>query len=345
MDDRLKALEEEAVAALEQVKDQAGLDAFKSKFTGRKGQLTALLRQMKELPPEERPAFGQAANQLKQRLLELVEQKAKALKAQVKAPKAKGGVQKVPQTPDLTLPGRARRRGHLHPLKQVMEEFLAIFVKLGYQVVEGPVVEDYKYNFDLLNYEEGHPALDEQESFYLGPRTLLRTQTSAVQPRVMLTQQPPLRVVSPGRVHRRDAVDATHSHTFHQLEGFAIDRGLTFGDLKGTLLTFAREVFGEDIQLRFRPDFFPFTEPSAEGALTCVLCRGKGCRVCSGTGWIEVFGAGMIDPNVLSACGLDPEEWQGFAFGFGVDRFAMLKHGIEDIRLLFSGDTRFLEQF
>lgn len=346
--DKLAQLEAEAHQALAAVDSQAAIDAFKNEFTGRNGALTALLKSVRDVPADQRAAFGQAANKLKNELEAALAEKAEHLKqARVAAPasKSKGASTLLPATPDVTLPGRSRKMGHFHPLTQVMDEFLDLFVRLGYEVVEGPIVEDYRYNFDLLNYEDGHPALDEQESFYLGPRCLLRTQTSAVQPRAMLAKEPPMRIVSPGRVHRRDAVDATHSHTFHQLEGFVIDRGITFSDLKGTLLTFVREIFGPETRLRFRPDFFPFTEPSAEGAMTCMLCKGAGCRVCGGSGWIEVFGAGMIDPNVLAGCGIDPEEWSGFAFGFGVDRFTMLRYGIEDIRLLFSGDVRFLEQF
>ncbi len=245
----------------------------------------------------------------------------------------------------MTRPGRAPRVGKRHPLLQTLDDMIAIFLGLGFRVAEGPEVEDYYHSFGALNYPEYHPAMDEQMTFYAGPEVLLRSQTSTVQIRAMEQMQPPVRIIVPGRCYRRDTVDATHCHTFYQLEGLLVDEGITFADLKGTMQIFAREIFGERCQVRFRPDFFPFTEPSAEVALSCTLCDGSGCRVCSGTGYLEVGGAGQVDPNVLANVGYDTEKYTGYAFGVGVERFTMLRHGIDDIRLFYSGDMRFLRQF
>ena len=326
--------------ALEQIQSaDADLEQIKIKYLGKKGELTAVLRGMGALSAEERPLVGQLANEVRteieQALGEKTEQrKAAALEAQLKSEKL-----------DVTMPGTPTPVGHLHPLTQVQRELEDIFIGMGFSIAEGPEVELDYYNFQALNIPENHPARDTQDTFYIADNVLLRSQTSPVQVRTMEHQKPPIRVISPGRVYRSDALDATHSPLFHQLEGLVVDKGITMGDLKGTLEIFAKKMFGESTKIRFRPHHFPFTEPSAEVDVSCYVCGGKGCRLCKGEGWIEILGAGMVHPFVLSNCGIDPEEYSGFAFGLGVERIAMKKYGIDDIRLFYENDERFLEQF
>lgn len=335
MIDRLKSMAEAARAALAAAQTQDDVESARVRFLGRKGELRELQQGIKDLPDDQRPEAGRLINQVKAELEALLQARSDELAA--------GGG--PADALDVTLPGRIGRVAGRHPLLQVRQDMIEIFLGLGYEVAEGPEVENYHYAFEALNYPDDHPAMDEQMTFYLEDDVVLRSQTSTVQIRVMERRQPPVRVVVPGRCFRRDTVDATHSHTFHQLEGLCVDEGITFADLKGTLLAFARGMFGPDVRVRFRPDFFPFTEPSAEFAVSCYICAGEGCRVCSGTGWLELGGAGMVDPNVLAGVGYDTERYTGFAFGVGIERFAMLRYGIEDMRLLYSGDMRMLGQF
>ena len=328
------------VEALEQINSaDANLDEIRIKYLGKKGELTAVLRGMGALTPEERPIVGQLANEVREAIetalnAKKTEEQAKALEAQLKAEKL-----------DVTMPGVAAPVGHIHPLTRAQRELEDIFIGMGFSIAEGPEVELDYYNFQALNIPENHPARDTQDTFYITDNILLRSQTSPVQVRVMEHQKPPIRIISPGRVYRSDALDATHSPLFHQLEGLVIDKGITMGDLKGTLEVFAKKMFGEGTQIRFRPHHFPFTEPSAEVDVSCFVCGGKGCRLCKGEGWIEILGAGMVHPFVLSNCGIDPEEYSGFAFGLGIERITMARYGIDDIRLFYENDERFLEQF
>ncbi len=339
MEDKLRALGDEARQAIQQADDKQQLEQVRIKYLGRQGHLRQIMQSIGDLPAQQRPVVGQLANQVSRELERLLAQRATELEAA--ATETDKGARKI----DVTLPGRGPRVGKQHPLMATLEEMIDIFLGLGFVVAEGPEVENYYYSFEALNYPEFHPAMDEQMTFYITDDVLLRSQTSPVQIRVMEQQPPPVRIVAPGRCFRRDTVDATHCHTFYQLEGLLVDEGVTFADLKGTLEIFAHEMFGPECHMRFRPDFFPFTEPSAEIALTCIICGGEGCRVCSGTGWLEVGGSGMVDPNVLAKVGYDTEKYTGWAFGVGVERFAMLRYGIDDIRLFYSGDMRFLEQF
>ena len=339
MDDKLNALAEEGRNAIQQAADERQLEEIRVKYLGRRGELRQIMQDIGQLPAEQRPVVGQLANEARRKLERLLEQRREQLEVQV------AEAERATEILDITLPGRAPRVGKRHPLLATLDEMIEIFLGLGFTVAEGPEIESYYYSFEALNYPEFHPAMDEQMTFYISDDVLLRSQTSPVQIRVMEQQQPPVRVMAPGRCFRRDTVDATHCHTFYQLEGLLVDEGVTFADLKGTLEVFAREMFGPQCHMRFRPDFFPFTEPSAEIALTCILCAGKGCRVCSDSGWLEVGGSGMVDPNVLAKVGYDTERYTGWAFGVGVERFAMLRYGIDDIRLFYSGDMRFLEQF
>jgi phenylalanyl-tRNA synthetase alpha chain len=349
MKEQLQALAGEARKAIEQATTPQDLETVRVAFLGRKsGRLRDLMSSLGTLPPEERPAAGQLAQAVQKEIEDLLAahagQVSEVPKAEKKAKPATRAAAEADRL-DVTLPGRATRVGTRHPVLATMDELIAIFLGLGYKVAEGPEVESHYYAWEALNYPDDHPAMDEQMTFYLENGLLLRSQTSTMQIRTMQVEPPPVAYIVPGRTYRRDRVDATHHHTFYQLEGFKVARGITFGDLKGTLIAFARALFGESMNVRVRPDFFPFTEPSAEFALTCTLCGGTGCRTCSGTGWLEVGGCGVIDENVLRNVGYDPEEVSGFAFGFGIDRFAMLRHRIEDIRLLWSGDMRFLRQF
>ncbi|MBR2721470.1 MAG: phenylalanine--tRNA ligase subunit alpha [Clostridia bacterium] len=337
MKEKLTSIRQEALALIAQ--DGADLEQIKIKYLGKKGELTAVLRGMGALSAEERPVVGQLANEVRADIEAALGEKAQqlrasALEAQLKAEKL-----------DVTMPGSAPAVGHLHPLTQVQRELEDIFIGMGFSIAEGPEVELDYYNFQALNIPENHPARDTQDTFYIAENVLLRSQTSPVQVRTMEHQKPPIRIISPGRVYRSDALDATHSPLFHQLEGLVVDKGITMGDLKGTLEIFAKKMFGESTRIRFRPHHFPFTEPSAEVDVSCYVCGGKGCRLCKGEGWIEILGAGMVHPFVLSNCGIDPEEYSGFAFGLGVERIAMKKYGIDDIRLFYENDERFLEQF
>lgn len=339
MEYEVEAAGDEAAREIAAAKDLEALEAVRVKYLGRKGRLREFTRRLPELSDDARRELGQVINRVRGRVQALLERRRAELEAAAEAQEL------AAERVDVTLPGRAPRIGHRHPLLATLEEMIEIFLGLGFQVAEGPEIETYYYSFPALNYPEWHPAMDEQMTFYITDELLLRSQTSTVQVRVMEKQEPPVRIVVPGRCFRRDTVDATHSHTFYQLEGLLVDEGVTFADLKGTLEVFAREMFGPDCHMRFRPDFFPFTEPSAEIALTCLQCKGEGCRVCKGSGWLEVGGSGMVDPNVLENVGYDSEKYTGWAFGVGVERFAMLRHGIDDIRLFYSGDMRFLEQF
>ena len=326
--------------ALEQLQnDSVDTEQIKIKYLGKKGELTAVLRGMGSLTPEERPIIGQLANEVRADIEAALNEKTKALQAKALEEKLKS------EKLDVTMPGTPAPMGHRHPLTQVQRELENVFIGLGFSIAEGPEVELDYYNFQALNIPENHPARDTQDTFYITENVLLRTQTSPVQVRTMEHQKPPIRVISPGRVYRSDALDATHSPLFHQLEGLVVDKGITMGDLKGTLEIFAKKMFGENTKIRFRPHHFPFTEPSAEVDVSCFVCGGKGCRLCKGEGWIEILGAGMVHPFVLSNCGIDPEVYSGFAFGLGLERITMAKYGIDDIRLFYENDERFLEQF
>jgi phenylalanyl-tRNA synthetase alpha chain len=330
---RVRAGEELARAAT-----AADLEAIRVKYLGRNGEITQLLRSLASVPAAERPALGRRANELKTELEATVLERLETARAEDR--RRRLAAARV----DVTLPGRRPPVGTLHPLTQVQDEIVSIFMGLGFSVAEGPEIESDYYNFEALNIPRDHPARDMQDTFYLSEDTLLRTHTSPVQIRVMQAERPPLRYVFPGRVYRRDA-DQTHSPMFHQVEGLAVDRNITMGDLKGTLELFAQEMFGARSRIRFRPSFFPFTEPSAEVDVRCFLCGGRGCRVCQQSGWLEILGSGMVHPRVLRNVGYDPEEVTGWAFGMGVDRVAMLKYGIDDIRTFFDNDLRFLRQF
>ena len=335
---RVEAVAAEARAAIGAAASSAELEAIRVRYLGRSGEVTQILKSLGSLAPEERPQVGAAANEAKRELEELLERRLDAARA------AERRRQRERERPDLTLPGRRPPRGSLHPLTRVREEIVTIFTGLGFSVAEGPEIETDAYNFEALNIPRDHPARDMQDTFYLSPETLLRTHTSPVQIRAMRAQKPPVRIICPGVVYRRDA-DITHSPMFHQVEGLAVDRDVTMADLKGTLDLFAREMFGPRSKIRFRPSFFPFTEPSAEVDVVCFLCAGAGCRVCTQSGWLEILGSGMVHPQVLKNVGYDPEEVTGWAFGMGVERIAMLKYGVDDIRLFFENDLRFLSQF
>ncbi len=326
------------MAGLAAARSADELEALRVKYLGRQGLLTQLLRSIPSLPPEERPALGRQANEAKAKIEALLAERLAELR------RAERQRTLAAQRFDLTLPGRRPPVGPLHPLTQVLDEIIEIFLGLGFAVAEGPEVESDFYNFEALNIPKDHPARDMQDTFYLSDDVLLRTHTSPVQIRTMEAQRPPVRIICPGKVYRRDA-DITHSPMFHQVEGLAVDRDVSMGDLKGTLELFAREMFGPKTRIRFRPSFFPFTEPSAEVDVRCFLCGGEGCRVCTQSGWLEILGSGMVHPRVLRTVGYDPEEVIGWAFGMGVERIAMLKYGIDDIRLFFENDLRFLSQF
>ena len=336
METQLRALQQEALDALEQATDSASLEAFRITYLGRKGgHLTAILRQLGSAAPEERPRLGQLANEIKADIERRFDER-----KQLFGGGARGGEQQT----DLSLPGRYLPFGSLHPITQVMEEICSIFEGLGFAVAEGPDVEADYYNFEALNIPQHHPARDMHDTFYVTDSILLRTHTSPMQARIMEKQDPPLRYISPGKVYRCDS-DITHTPMFHQVEGFLVDRDVSFADLKGVLTSFSQRMFRSDLALRFRPSFFPFTEPSAEVDIACVICGGPGCRVCKQTGWLEILGSGLIDPAVLTQVGYDPDIYSGFAFGMGVERIAMLKYGIDDIRLYYENDLRFLSQF
>jgi phenylalanyl-tRNA synthetase alpha chain len=335
---RVDTVAGEARAAIGRAGSSSELEAIRVKYLGRSGELTQILKSLGTLPAAERPQVGAAANEAKRELEALLDARlAETLELERRRQRARA-------RPDLTLPGRRPPHGGLHPLTRVRDEIVAVFMGLGFSVAEGPQIETDAYNFEALNIPRDHPARDMQDTFYLSPETLLRTHTSPVQIRTMRAQRPPVRVICPGVVYRRDA-DITHSPMFHQVEGLAVDTNVTMADLKGTLELFAREVFGARSKIRFRPSFFPFTEPSAEVDVLCFLCGGEGCRVCSQSGWLEILGSGMVHPQVLRNVGYDPEAVTGWAFGMGIERIAMLKYGVDDIRLFFENDLRFLEQF
>lgn len=315
------------------------LDELRIKYLGKKGELTAILKQMGKLSAEERPVLGQLANKIRQDIEEAITSKMNSLKSKEKELKM------ASETIDITLPGKKPEAGKLHPLKIVENEIREIFLGMGFSVADGPEVEYDYYNFEALNLPPDHPARDTQDTFYITDNILLRTQTSSVQVHVMENQKPPIRIISPGCVYRSDAVDATHSPLFHQIEGLVVDKGITMADLKGTLETLMKKLYGNDCKIRLRPHHFPFTEPSAEVDVMCFNCHGEGCRVCKGEGYIELLGAGMVHPKVLEGCGIDSSVYSGFAFGLGLERIVMRRYNISDMRLLFENDIRFLEQF
>ena len=338
MKEKLNEIEVAAVKAAAAVVSEVELQQVRARYLGKKGEITAVMKGMGQLSPEERPKVGALANEVKNRLEEAFAKRLEGLRAELMEQKLSS--EKI----DVTLPGRKGRTGYRHPITQVTEEIVEIFTALGFGVAEGPEIEKDFYNFEALNIPKDHPARDMQDTFYVSDDVVLRTHTSPVQIRTMLQQKPPVRVVAPGTVYRRDS-DLTHSPMFHQIEGFLVDRHVSFGDLKGILTTFVNEFFAQNIDVRFRPSFFPFTEPSAEVDIQCVICGGDGCRVCSQTGWLEILGSGMIDPEVFRSVDYDPEEFSGFAFGMGIERIAMLKYGVNDLRLFFENDMRFLKQF
>ena len=338
MKDKLFKIEEMALQSAAVATTEVELQQVRARYLGRKGEITAVMKGMGQLSPEERPLAGALANEVKDRLEAVFADRQESLRQELMQQKLAN------ERLDVSLPGRRQRRGYKHPITQVTEEVVAIFAALGFGVAEGPEIESDFYNFEALNIPKDHPARDMQDTFYVSEDVVLRTHTSPVQIRTMLMQKPPVRVVAPGTVYRRDS-DITHSPMFHQVEGFLVDRKVTFGDLKGILSTFVTEFFGKNIDVRFRPSFFPFTEPSAEVDIQCVICGGSGCRVCGQSGWLEILGSGMIDPEVFKSVDYDPELYSGFAFGMGVDRICMLKHGIDNIRLFYENDVRFLRQF
>ncbi len=337
MEQELQSLETEAREGLQTLSDKTLLEEFRIRYLGRKGKFSTIMRQLGNVSAEDRPRMGQLANSIKAEIEKLFEDKQKALNEATGSSGPLIG-------PDLTLPGRCPAPGKLHPVSQVMIETCAIFESLGFSVAEGPDVELDYYNFEALNIPEHHPARDMHDTFYVGDSVLLRTHTSPMQARIMEKRQPPLRVIAPGKVYRCDS-DITHTPMFHQVEGFLVDKDISFADLKGVLTVFTQKMFKKDLPLRFRPSFFPFTEPSAEVDIACVMCDGAGCRVCKKTGWLEILGSGMIDPEVFKMVGYDPAVYSGFAFGLGIERIAMLKYGIDDIRLFYENDQRFLTQF
>ena len=339
MNNQLKEIRERVLNQLAEIRDAQPLEQLRVQVLGKKGELTGILRGMGKLPPEERPVIGQLVNETRAALEAAIEKRSNEIAAREKEARLKA------EALDVTLPGPERSAGSLHPLNLALNKMIDIFVGMGYEVVEGPEVEYDHYNFELLNLPKNHPARDAQDTFYVDDNIVLRTHTSPVQARIMTTRKPPIRIICPGRVYRADEADATHSPVFHQMEGLVIDENITMGDLKGTLDEFARAMYGEGMTTRFRPSFFPFTEPSAEVDLTCAACRGKGCRVCKDTGWIEVLGAGMVNPKVLEMCGIDSKKYSGFAFGMGVERIANIKYNIPSMRLLYENDLRFLTQF
>lgn len=339
MKEKLAKIREEAIAAIENAGGLPELNDVRVAFLGKKGELTAVLKGMKDVSPEDRPLVGQMVNETRAAIEAKLEETKKKMEALELEHKLKEEVI------DVTLPAKKHKLGHGHPNTIALEEVERIFIGMGYEVVEGPEVEYDYYNFEALNIPADHPAKDEQDTFYINDEIVLRTQTSPVQVRVMEQGKLPIRMIAPGRVFRSDEVDATHSPSFHQVEGLVIDRDITFADLKGTLQEFAKELFGPDTKVKFRPHHFPFTEPSAEVDVTCFKCGGKGCRFCKGEGWIEILGCGMVHPHVLEMSNIDPKEYSGFAFGVGLERIALLKYEIDDMRLLYENDDRFLNQF
>ena len=339
MKQQLENIKAQAIEMVANAQDRAELDAARVKFLGKKGELTAILKQMGKLTPEERPVMGQLANEVRSYIENLISEATEKVK-KIEMEKA---LEK--ETIDVTIPGKPNTIGHKHPLSIVLDEVKDIFFGMGFNIATGPEVEWDYYNFEALNIPKDHPARDTQDTFYITENMLLRTQTSPMQIRVMEKEQPPIRIIAPGRVFRSDAVDATHSPLFHQIEGLVIDKGITMGDLKGCLETFAKQLYGENTKIRLRPHHFPFTEPSCEIDVSCFRCGGKGCPMCKGEGWIEILGGGMVHPKVLKTGGIDPEVYSGFAFGMGLERLVMFRFNIDDMRLLYENDVRFLSQF
>ena len=341
MKEQLEIIRREALAAMDEAADSQALEALRVKYLGKKGELTAVLKQMGKLSNQERPVIGQLANEVRAALEEALETRGRELEAKALEDRLRA------EAVDVTIPGVPVAHGHKHPMSIVLDECKDIFVEMGFEVVEGPEVELESYNFTKLNAEPGHPSRDWSDTFYIteDSSVLLRTQTSPMQVRVMEQRKPPIRIVAPGRVYRKDEVDATHSPMFHQMEGLVVDEGITMSDLKGCLEQMVKKLYGADSVVRFRPHHFPFTEPSCEMDVQCFECHGAGCRTCKGEGWIELLGAGMVHPKVLQYCGIDPEKYSGFAFGVGVERMTMRRFQISDLRLLFENDIRFLSQF
>ena len=341
MKEKLEQLKKAALDALGTVDISAALESLRVKYLGKKGEITAILKQMGSLSAEERPVIGQLANQIRVEIEEAIAKKGAELTARSMTERL------ISETVDVTIPGKEFPVGRRHPMTVVLDEAKEIFIGMGFSIAEGPEVELSAYDFDRLNIPSGHPAREWTDTFYItgDERVHLRCQTSPVQVRVMETQKPPIRIISPGRVYRKDEVDASHSPMFHQIEGLVVDHGVTMGDLKGTLNLLVSKLYGENTKTRFRPHHFPFTEPSCEVDVQCVVCGGSGCRTCKNSGWIELLGSGVVHPKVLAGCGIDPDEYSGFAFGIGVERMTMLRFGIDDMRLLFENDVRFLKQF
>ncbi|MGN0312334.1 MAG: phenylalanine--tRNA ligase subunit alpha [Lachnospiraceae bacterium] len=339
MKDRLQQIKEEAMKQIRESDGLPKLNEVRVNVLGKKGELTQILKSMKDLSAEERPVFGQMVNETRQAIENMLEETRQKLEA------AELELQMKKEVIDVTLPSKKNKVGHAHPNTLALEEVERIFIGMGYEVLEGPELEYDYYNFEALNIPANHPAKDEQDTFYVNDKIVLRTQTSPIQVRAMETGKLPLRMLAPGRVFRSDEVDATHSPCFHQIEGLVVDKNITFADLKGTLEDFAKKLFGEQTKVKFRPHHFPFTEPSAEMDVTCFKCGGSGCRFCKGSGWIEILGCGMVHPNVLKQCNIDTEEYSGFAFGVGLERITLLKYEIDDMRLLYENDDRFLNQF
>ena len=339
MKEQIEKIRQSALEEIKNANDEKVLNEARVKYLGKKGELTLILRGMGGLSPEERPVIGSLVNEVRDEIENLIEEREKEFKtAEIKR---KLEHEKI----DVTMPGKKINLGSVHPITQIIKDMEEIFIGMGYEIEDGPEVELAEYNFDKLNTPPDHPARDIQDTFYVTDDIVLRSQTSPVQARVMETQKPPIKIVCPGVVYRSDSVDATHSPVFHQIEGLVVDKNISMGDLKGTLEMFPKKCLGEKTQIRFRPHHFPFTEPSAEADVSCFVCGGKGCRVCKGEGWIELLGCGMVHPNVLRNCGIDPEVYSGFAFGCGIERIAMAKFGIDDMRLLYENDVRFLKQF
>jgi len=339
MQKKLMEIQETALKVIEEVKDITSLQEIRVKYLGKKGELTTILKSMGGLSNEERPIVGKMVNDVKK----IVEAKLEFISKEIKEAEKNEKLKK--EVIDITLPGKKQIIGKRHPLELTVERMKDIFISMGFTIEDGPEVELDYYNFEALNIPKNHPARSEQDTFYINDNIVLRTQTSPVQVRVMEKQEPPIKMISPGKVYRADSVDPTHSPIFYQMEGLVVDKGVTFADLKGTLELFAKKMLGDKVKTKFRPHHFPFTEPSAEMDATCFVCGGKGCNVCKGSGWIELLGCGMVHPDVLKNCGLDPEVYSGFAFGFGVDRMVMLSYDLDDIRLLYESDMRFLNQF
>ncbi len=339
MKEKLEEIRKSALEVLEKAADMNALEEARIKFLGKKGEMTAAMKEMRNLSAEERPAIGALANEIRANIESHIEGKKAELAQKLEEMKLKAEVI------DVTMPGRKQNIGKLHPLTKVMNNIKDTFIGMGFEIADGPEVELDYYNFEALNIPKNHPARDTQDTFYVTDNIVLRTQTSGMQVRVMEKQKPPIRIIAPGKVYRSDAVDATHSPVFHQIEGLVVDKGVTMADLKGTLEMFIHRLYGDETKVRFRPHHFPFTEPSAELDISCFRCGGKGCPMCKGEGWIEILGCGMVHPKVLANCGIDPEVYSGFAFGIGLERIAMGRYDINDLRLFFENDLRFLDQF